>query len=57
MNVIGKEEKKLLTKIMDVKDVDIAVTLGMIARDLRRIAGYSVAIADDAMNRVLTPVS
>ncbi len=38
-----------------MKDVDTAVTLSMIVRDIRRIAGYSVAIADDAMNRVLTP--
>jgi len=57
MDTIRKREKTLLTKIMDISDVDTAVTLGMIARDLRRIAGYSVAIADDAMNRVLTPIS
>ncbi len=57
MDTIRKKEKTLLTKIMNIIDVDTAVTLGMIARDLRRIAGYSVAIADDAMNRVLTPIS
>lgn len=57
MDIIRKNEKTLLTKIMKVRDVDTAVTLSMIARDLRRIAGYSVAIADDAMNRLLTPVS
>lgn len=56
MDTIRKKEKVLITKIMEVGDVDAAVTLGMIARDLRRIAGYSVAIADDAMNRVLTPI-
>ncbi|MFQ6064157.1 MAG: PhoU domain-containing protein [Candidatus Bathyarchaeia archaeon] len=56
MDEVGKKEKILLTGIMkNVKDVDTAVSLSMIARDLRRIAGYSVAIADDAMNRVLTP--
>ncbi len=56
MDTIRKKEKVLITKIMKVGDVDTAVMLGMITRDLRRIAGYSVAIADDAMNRVLTPV-
>jgi len=56
MEEIREKEKTLLKKIMEkTKDVDSAVTLGMIARDLRRIAGYAVAIADDAMNRVLTP--
>lgn len=57
MDTIRKKEKLLITKIMKVGDVDTAVTLGIIARDLRRIAGYSVAIADDAMNRVLTPIT
>jgi len=58
MEKIREKEKILLTKVMErVKDVDIGVILGMIARDLRRIAGYAVAIADDAMNRVLTPVA
>jgi len=58
MNEVREKEKALLKKIMEtIKDVDTAVTLGMIARDLRRIAGYAVAIADDAMNRVLTPIS
>ena len=58
MDEAREKEKMLLTKVMDnVKDVDAAVSLSMIARDLRRIAGYSVAIADDAMNRVLTPTS
>jgi phosphate uptake regulator len=56
MNEVREKEKALLKRIMEsIKDVDTAVTLGMIARDLRRIAGYAVAIADDAMNRVLTP--
>ena len=56
MNEIREKEKKLLTSMLNkMKDVDTAVTLSMIARDIRRIAGYSVAIADDAMNRVLTP--
>jgi phosphate uptake regulator len=55
MDTIRKEEEKILTEIVRTRDADTAVTLGMIARDLRRIAGYSVAIADDAMNRILTP--
>lgn len=62
INVMGKmgdvreREEVLLKRIMEItRDVDKAVTLSMIARDLRRIAGYAVAVADDAMNRVLTP--
>ncbi len=58
MSEVRKKEKMLLKEVMaKVKDIDTAVTMGFIARDLRRIAGYSVAIADDGMNRVLTPVS
>jgi len=58
MDGVRIKEKMLLTKIMEkTRDMDTAVILGMIARDLRRIAGYAVAIADDAMNRVLTPAS
>ena len=58
MNDVREKEKKLLKEIMaKVKDIDTAVTMGLIGRDLRRIAGYSVAIADDGMNRVLTPIS
>ena len=56
MSEIRGQEELLLKSIMrNVKDVDTAVTLSIIARDLRRIAGYTVAVADDAMNRVLTP--
>ena len=56
MDEVRRKEKMLLTRVLkDVKDVDTAVSLSMIIRDLRRVAGYSVAIADDAMNRVLTP--
>jgi len=58
MSSVREKEKKLLKEVMaKVKDVDTAVTIGLIGRDLRRIAGYSVAIADDGMNRVLTPTS
>jgi phosphate uptake regulator len=56
MKFMRQEEEALLKKILEkTRDVDTAVALSMIARDLRRIAGYAVAVADDAMNRVLTP--
>lgn len=56
MKLMREKEENLLKKILEkTKDVDTAVALSMIARDLRRIAGYAVAVADDAMNRVLTP--
>ena len=58
MAEIREIEEALLKSVMEkVKDVDTAITLSIIARDLRRIAGYAVAIADDAMNRVLTPIA
>jgi len=58
MDDVGKKEEALLKQVLEkTKDADTAVTLSIIARDLRRIAGYAVAIADDAMNRVLTPSS
>jgi len=50
-----KQEGLLTTILRQVKDADLAVALSHVARDLRRIAGYSVAIADDAMNRTLAP--
>jgi len=56
MRFMREKEKAILKKILEkTRDVDTAVALSMIARDLRRIAGYAVAVADDAMNRVLTP--
>lgn len=58
MDEIREKEEALLKSVMEkVKDVDTAITLSIIARDLRRIAGYAVAVADDAMNRVLTPIA
>ncbi|UCG36156.1 MAG: phosphate uptake regulator PhoU [Candidatus Bathyarchaeota archaeon] len=58
MSDVRKNEESLLKEVMaKVKDADTAVTMGLIGRDLRRIAGYSVAIADDGMNRILTPSS
>jgi phosphate uptake regulator len=53
----GKEAVLLRSITEKVVDADAAITLSIIARDLRRIAGYAVAIADDAMNRVLTPLA
>jgi phosphate uptake regulator len=56
MRFMREKEETLLKKILEkTRDIDLAVALSMIARDLRRIAGYAVAVADDAMNRVLTP--
>lgn len=56
MNEIREMERIVLKRIMEkTADVDTAVTLSMIARDIRRIAGHAVAIADDVMNRVLRP--
>lgn len=53
---VRQKEESLLKVIMEkITDVDTAITLSMIVRDLRRISGYAVAISDDAMNRVLTP--
>jgi len=58
MSKVRALERYLLKEVMTtIRDVDTAVTIGLIGRDLRRIAGYSVAIADDSMNRVLTPTS
>lgn len=56
MKEIREIERATLMKIMEkVTNVDSAITLSMIARDMRRIAGQAVAIADDVMNRVLRP--
>jgi phosphate uptake regulator len=58
MRNVREREKKLLKEVISrVKDIDSAVTMSLIARDLRRIAGYSIAISDDGMNRVSTPLS
>ena len=56
MSEVRSREKKLLTLILrKARDVETAVALSHIVRNLRRMAGFSVAIADDAMNRTLTP--
>jgi len=56
-DIRGKEESLLKGILERVRDVDSAITLSIIVRDIRRIAGYAVAIADDAMNRVLVPTT
>lgn len=56
MEEVRENEKALLKRIMEkTRDMDTAIILSMIGRDLRRIAGYGIAISDDAMNRTLTP--
>lgn len=56
MNEVREMERVVLKRIMEkIADIDMAVTLSMVARDIRRIAGHAVAIADDVMNRVLRP--
>lgn len=51
-----RHEEALSRKVLrEAKDVAQAGTLLLIARELRRIAGYGVAIADIAANRMLTP--
>ncbi len=54
--VVRREEMLSTTISKKLEEADFTVPLSHIARDLRRIAGYSVAIADDAMNRTLAPV-
>jgi len=56
MNEIRELEKFVLRRIMGkVTNIDLAITLSMIARDTRRIAGHIVAVADDTLNKVLKP--
>ncbi|MEM2024337.1 MAG: phosphate uptake regulator PhoU [Candidatus Caldarchaeum sp.] len=55
-DVKSYEERLSLDIIHSVKDIEQAMTLLFILRDIRRIAGYSVAIADAAANRILNPL-
>lgn len=48
-------EYQILHRASQMEDVGLAIVLGLTARDLRRIAGFCVAIADDTMNRSLIP--
>ena len=45
---------KLLVDIMirHKKDIETAISLSMIVREIRRIAGYTVALADTVLSRV-----
>jgi len=57
MGDVKAGEEKLSVDIMRrVRDFEQAITLLFIARDIRRIAGYSVAMADAAANRILNPL-
>jgi phosphate uptake regulator len=47
------EEEISINVIKSVEDVKEATALMLIGREIRRIAGYSVAIADAAANRIL----
>ncbi len=56
MREVRETEEKLSIDVMRrLDDFEQAITLLFIARDIRRIAGYSVAMADAAANRILSP--
>ncbi len=55
VEVKGLEESINVRTLQSVSDVDKAVTLMMIVREMRRMAGHCVAIADIAANRMLAP--
>lgn len=56
MDEMGKvrdlEERLMRKAIATTKNMEMILSIQVIARALRRIAGHSVAIADNAMNRV-----
>ena len=56
MRKVRELDEELNHKALEnVKDTNKAVTLMMISRELRRVAGYAVAMADIAANRILGP--
>ncbi len=56
MQDVKQHEERINFSVVDsVKNLEQAITLLMIAREIRRIAGYSVAMADAAANRILAP--
>ncbi len=56
MKEVRETEERLSIDVMRrLNDFEQAITLLFIARDLRRIAGYSVAMADAAANRIFSP--
>lgn len=58
MDRLTKKEEEFLHRVAtEEKDSDVVFRLRMIGSELRRIGGYSVGIADDALNRFLVPAS
>ena len=58
MHTVRQLDEELHHKTLErVKDTNKAVTILMIGRELRRVAGYAVAMADIAANRALGPES
>ncbi len=58
MDDVRREDEKLSAKITgNSRSVKKAVTEMLIAREIRRIAGYSVGMADAAANRILSPMN
>ena len=56
MRRVRELDEELNHKTLEtVKDTNKAVTILMIGRELRRVAGYAVAMADIAANRILGP--
>lgn len=55
MSKVRKLEEQLIKTFHRTKDIEPALSTHNIVRALRRIAGHSVAIADSAMNRALSP--
>ncbi|HID05310.1 MAG TPA: phosphate uptake regulator PhoU [Candidatus Caldiarchaeum subterraneum] len=56
MHRVRELDEELNRKTLEtVKETDKAVTILLIGRELRRVAGYAVAMADIAANRILGP--
>lgn len=59
MDKVRTLEKELMAHIetysRNIQNTRVSGALRMVGSDLRRIAGYSIAISDDAMNRILAP--
>lgn len=50
MNKIRELDKAITTEIFEtVKDVHSAIRLNSVLREVRRVAGYTVAVADDTV--------
>jgi phosphate uptake regulator len=57
MEEVRTVEERLSVEVMEnIRDLEEAVTLLSVARDLRRVAGHCVAIADATANRVFNPL-